>query len=478
MKNYLKILLVFISIFGYAQTPITDDNIQTAIETCLSTNPVDGMCSDSEFGAMPDWDVSQVTDMNNAFKDKNTFNGDISAWDTSSVTIMNSMFGYARAFNQDISNWDVSNVTNMEAMFLYASVFNGDISSWDVSNVTNMYDMFRSALSFNGDISSWDVSSVTNMKYTFYGTSFNVDISSWDVSSVTNMRGMFYAADFNQNIGSWDVSSVTNMDGMFSLGVLSVENYDALLTGWSALTLQQGVLFSNNRLQYCTAGDARQSIIEIYGWRIIDAGLSLQCNNSDDLIPITDDNFQTAVNNCLVTNPVDGMCTDSEYGAMPDWDVSSVTYMKYAFYGASFNGDISSWDVSSVTNMIGMFYAADFNQNISSWCVTNIVSEPSNFSSNSSLSESNKPVWGTCPTAGLDDQNQLDISIYPNPTSDMVFVEGNYTQLKVIIYNVLGKEILNKSITNSIDISHLDNGVYILQLSDGVKLSTRKIIKN
>ena len=72
----------------------------------------------------------------------------------------------------------------------------------------------------------------------------------------------------------------------------------------------------------------------------------------------------------------------------------------------------------------------------------------------------------------------LDISIYPNPTSDMVFIEGNYTQLKVIIYNVLGKEILNKSITNSIDISHLDNGVYILQLSDGVKLITRKIIKN
>ncbi len=60
----------------------------------------------------------------------------------------------------------------------------------------------------------------------------------------------------------------------------------------------------------------------------------------------------------------------------------------------------------------------------------------------------------------------------------MVYVEGNYTQLKVVIYNVLGKEILNEPITNSINISHLDNGVYILQLSDGVKLSTRKIIKN
>ncbi len=148
-------------------------------------------------------------------------------------------------------------------------------------------------------------------------------------------------------------------------------------------------------------------------------------------------------------------------------------------FTTAFNQDISSWDVSQVTNMRSVFYYAEsFNQDISSWCVTNIASEPFNFSSNSPLSESNKPVWGTCPTAGVDDQNQLDISIYPNPTSDMVYVEGNYTQLKVVIYNVLAKEILNEPITNSINSSHLDNGVYTLQLSDGVKLSTRKIIKN
>ena len=88
------------------------------------------------------------------------------------------------------------------------------------------------------------------------------------------------------------------------------------------------------------------------------------------------------------------------------------------------------------------------------------------------------PVWGTCPTAGVDDQNQLDISIYPNPSSDIVYIDGNYTQLKVIVYDILGKQLMNKSITKSIDISHLDNGVYILQLSDGAKLTTQRIIKN
>ena len=103
--------------YGYAQTPITDANFQDAINVCLSTNPVDGRCSGSEYGAMPDWDVSQVTNMSDAFKDIITFNVDISSWDVSNVTNMFSMFRYASAFNQPIGDWDVSSVANMRLMF-------------------------------------------------------------------------------------------------------------------------------------------------------------------------------------------------------------------------------------------------------------------------------------------------------------------------------------------------------------------------
>ena len=68
------ILLLFIPLVSFGQTAITDANRYQAIETCLSTNPIDGMCSDSEYGAMPDWDVSNVTDMSNAFYERNGFN--------------------------------------------------------------------------------------------------------------------------------------------------------------------------------------------------------------------------------------------------------------------------------------------------------------------------------------------------------------------------------------------------------------------
>ena len=67
MKKLLLLFIMILSTVSYSQTAITDANFQTAINTCLSTNPVDGMCSDSEYGAMPDWDVSQVTDMSECF---------------------------------------------------------------------------------------------------------------------------------------------------------------------------------------------------------------------------------------------------------------------------------------------------------------------------------------------------------------------------------------------------------------------------
>ena len=75
-----------------------------------------------------------------------------------------------------ISNWDVSNVTNMGEMFRDAKTFNQDISNWDVSNVINMRWMFYNAYDFNQDISNWDVSNVTNMECIFYGSAFNKDI--------------------------------------------------------------------------------------------------------------------------------------------------------------------------------------------------------------------------------------------------------------------------------------------------------------
>ena len=73
-------------------------------------------------------------------------------------------------------------------------------------------------------------------------------------------------------------------------------------------------------------------------------------------------------------------------------------------------------------------YASSFNQDISGWYVTNIVSEGNDFSTgNSALSDNNTPVWGTCLALGVDDQNLINVSLYPNPTNNTFL----YQEMKV-----------------------------------------------
>ena len=189
-------------------TYLTDGQFFTAIASCLAESPVTGLCttyglSTTNFGTMPDWDVSRVTDMrgwtgsadntythvHKGFGGKSTFNADISAWDTSSVTSMYRTFDSASAFNQDIGSWNTSKVTSMGYMFKSASAFNQDIGSWDTSQVTNMGYMFKSAFAFNQDIGSWNTAQVTGMDFLFHSASaFNQDISSWTGSAATTAQ--------------------------------------------------------------------------------------------------------------------------------------------------------------------------------------------------------------------------------------------------------------------------------------------------
>ena len=163
----ITILLVICYCFGMnAQTPLTDANFKQAITDILAQD-ANGDHNLAPYGKIQDWDVSQVTDMSDAFKEESAFNGDISSWDVSNVTNMNSMFAGASTFNGDISSWNLRSVTLMEAMFFEAEAFDQDISSWDVSSVTNMSGMFYDTLAFNQDLSSWCVTNIGSEPFFF-----------------------------------------------------------------------------------------------------------------------------------------------------------------------------------------------------------------------------------------------------------------------------------------------------------------------
>ena len=292
------------------------------------------------------------------FGGKSTFNADISKWDTGKVTSMSSMFYQASAFNQDIGSWNTAQVTTMQGMFHVASVFNQDIGSWNTEQVTTMRAMFQYAPAFNQDIGNWNTAHVKDMEYMFkYASAFNHDISWWTGSAAT-----------------------TAQTGMFT----SATAFQAKFTCTDAV---------NGPASSCTDGTY-----------------------------LTDGQFFTAIASCLAESPVTGLCTTyglstTNFGTMPDWDVSRVTDMRgwtgsadntythvhKGFGGKStFNADISAWDTSSVTSMYRTFDSASaFNQDIGSWDTSQVTNMGYMFKSAFAFNQ-DIGSWNTAQVTGMD----------------------------------------------------------------------------
>ncbi|MCG1037382.1 T9SS type A sorting domain-containing protein [Polaribacter sargassicola] len=82
-------------------------------------------------------------------------------------------------------------------------------------------------------------------------------------------------------------------------------------------------------------------------------------------------------------------------------------------------------------------------------------------------------------TASVDDVFSSKISIYPNPANDFVKISTLETIDTVDVYNLIGKKVISSKnlIENSVDISTLAKGVYMLKITSGNSVASKKLIK-
>ena len=226
---------------------------------------------------------------------------------------------------------------------------------------------------------------VTHMSSLFAGnSSFNSNIGFWDTSNVTTMGDLFQSADnFNQDISGWDVSNVTNMNNMFKYA----RSFNQNIGSWDVSSV------TTMSVMFTEADDFNQDI--------------------------------------------------------SGWNVTNVSDMYAMFNSADdFNQDISGWNVTNVSNMNAMFNSAnDFNQDLTGWCVSNISSEPSDFSTSSALTNSNKPIWDTCaPLVTLTDTDANNIVT----GSNVVTITATFSEAMAVTptINITG-EVSNVAMTAS-----------------------------
>ena len=314
---------------GSCQVPKPDDDtFKLAVKACLDEDPTEGNChkfaKQSEFGVMSMWDVSEVTDMSEAFADQDRFNGDLSQWDTRSVKYFDRMFSGAASFDQDISAWRYAAKKTDNHMFAGATAFK---ASWECG--------FRPSglLDFHSCTSSKVMDDIVNGRGDAAGASTSKKSSS---SSLYNS----ISAAKNQPIAAAEKLSTSNNEASFG-------------------TEEAGVLTDTNIMDEVTdcllaepvRGDCHgQAFGPLSTWDVS------RVTNMDQL-------FMDP------PKSVEGDRHSSFNGDLSKWDVSSVTSMIRMFNRANaFNGDLSRWDVSKVQSFSGMFKHTDrFNGDITNW---------------------------------------------------------------------------------------------------------------
>jgi len=412
-----------------------------------------------------DWDVSNITDMSWMFSESQ-FNQGLNAWDVSNVTDMSWMFSQSH-FNQNIDDWDVSNVIDMSLMFS-GSQFNQSINAWDVSNVTNMRLMF-SGSQFNQSINDWDVSSVTIMDRMFLQSQFSQPVNNWDVSNVTDMSLMFLGSQFNQSINEWDVSNVIDMSLMFSDAInynqvlgdltfnsnvdltgflnssgLDCDSYSTSLAGWSANpnTPNNMNLGAGGRQYGTNVVQDRDNLVNNKGWTISgDSNSGTVCNaalpvtfTSLDVVKVEASHsisFSTAseINNesFIIEHSTDGKVFRRLSIIEGKGNSTSETHYEYIHHNPS--QGINYYRIKQV----------DFDGQYSYSRVVTAM------------------------------YNKGGTIIYPNPATSNLSIEIQESGT-VKIYNHLGLMVSEYQLEkgeNTISISDIDNGLYMLQFSDG-----------
>ena len=71
------------------------------------------------------------------------------------------------------------------------------------------------------------------------------------------------------------------------------------------------------------------------------------------------------------------------------------------------------------------------------------------------------------------------LNVYPNPVSNgVVYISSDSAEAKAVaVYDILGKQVIQKQVSNgSVDVSALSKAVYLMKVSEGAALSTKKIV--
>ena len=80
----------------------------------------------------------------------------------------------------------------------------------------------------------------------------------------------------------------------------------------------------------------------------------------------------------------------------------------------------------------------------------------------------------------VDENATIDFSLYPNPTTGLLYINSEQTEIEAItIYTLNGKKVLRGQLVHStIDVSAIAAGMYFIEITSESGPTIQKFIKN
>ena len=101
----IKRLTYFISLLMLPSITLAQFQTQAELQAAVDLWVSDNATALSTYGEINTWNVSQITDMSELFRDKTTFNDDISNWDVSHICLHLIMHPHLQTLQSYLLHW-------------------------------------------------------------------------------------------------------------------------------------------------------------------------------------------------------------------------------------------------------------------------------------------------------------------------------------------------------------------------------------
>lgn len=345
-------------------------------------------------------------------------------------------------YSNRLTNIDLSDLTALKRLSCNDNV----LTSLDVSNSTLLEELHC----YNNHIQSINLNNITKLTILDCGDN---QLTTIDVSNLTNLRKLFC---FINQLTTLDVGNLINLEELICYG--NQLNDIHKLNNLTNLTMLN---CRNNRLS------------------------SINISNLTDLKYLyCSENQLTTLDVNNLTKLIELYCYDNQLSTL---DISNLPVLKsLSCHQNNFTTQASDDIYCALPIVEGKIFPAYCTEdyNINNVLASNAQNaRDKNWLVSYHMDNSDITTTGNYECTTNINAIELDssVKVYPNPVSDLLYIESENIINGVRVYDISGKEIQNKSVdfsnNTSINVSNLIDGTYFLQIYTDKGIGKHSFIK-